>query len=153
MRDPSHLDRSDELTTEARARRDAMLPGLLAEVRRVRRRRTVTRVASAAAALALVSGILALALLRPSLPTSSTSWIAKSPARDSALPPESQPTHVEIIGNPADILEHFAIRSPSLVQVQYITTDEALTLLQSTGDRYGIIEIAGRVEFQLIAKK
>ena len=43
----------EDLTPIARERRDAMLPTLLAEVRRVRRRRTAARIASITAACAL----------------------------------------------------------------------------------------------------
>ncbi|MBX3390086.1 MAG: hypothetical protein KF691_11620 [Phycisphaeraceae bacterium] len=161
MLEPIRQDLQDDpkaLSPLVRERRDAMLPGLLEEVRRVRRRRVARRVGSLAAAVALISGILALALFRTS-PTAVSQPIAKatsdkSPggARVMQAPGPIGP-HVEIVQSSPDVLERLSVRAPALVHVQYISTDEALALLQSTGDRYGIIEIAGRVEFVAIAKK
>jgi len=148
----------EDLTPIARERRDAMLPGLLAEVRRVRRRRAVTRIASVTGAGAVMCGVLALALLRSS-PSTLNPPIAKAPVQltpHATLPTpnlDSRNVHIEIVEASPDILDRLSIRTPSLVQVEYINTDQALALLESTGDRYGIIEIAGRVEFQLIAQK
>lgn len=146
------------LTPLARERRDAMLPVLLAEVRRVRRRRRTARVASITAACALISGVLALALLRTS-PTLSNQPLAKSnsqsaPRATYTTPNAGTPTpRIEIVQTSPDILERLSVRAPALVLVEYINTDQALALLESNGDRYGIIEIAGRVEFQRIARK
>jgi len=151
----------EDLTPIARERRDAMFPVLLAEVRRVRRRRRATRIASIVGAVALISSVLALALLRTA-PLATNQPLAKTPAPPTprgtlpTLPAplaESQSIHIEIVQSSPDILERLSIRTPSLVQVEYINTDQALALLQSEGDRYGMIEIAGRVEFQLIAQK
>ena len=148
----------EDLTPLARERRDAMLPGLLAEVRRIRRRRTATRIASITGAGALMCGVLALALLRSS-PSTLNPPIAKAPAPltpHATLPTpnrDSRNVHIEIVEASPDILDRLTIRTPSLVHIEYINTDQALALLESTGDRYGIIEIAGRVEFQLIAQR
>lgn len=144
----------EELTPLACERRDAMLPALLSEVRRVRRRRTATRIASVAGACALAFGVLALALFRNS-PLATSQPFAKVPTLPTLTTPhpESQTVHIEIVQSSPDVLERLSMRAPSLVQVEYINTDQALALLQSTGDRYGIIEIAGRVEFVAIAKK
>ncbi|MBX3380296.1 MAG: hypothetical protein KF805_09370 [Phycisphaeraceae bacterium] len=144
----------EELTPLARERRDAMLPALLSEVRRVRRRRTATRIASVGGACALAFGVLALALLRTS-PLATSQPLAKVPTLPTLDTPhsESQTVHIEIVQSSPDVLERLSLRAPSLVQVEYINTDQALALLESTGDRYGIIEIAGRVEFQLIAQR
>lgn len=149
-----------DLSPQAAARRDAMLPELLTEVRRIRRRRTTTRIASIAGAFTLASGILTLALLRTA-PHALTQPLAKIPTTNPdknlatrPLPsPESHPVRVEIVKISPDILDRLSIRTPALVRVEYINTDQALALLESTGDRYGTIEIAGRVEFQLIAQK
>lgn len=164
---PDHLPQHNsdspaqrDLSPQAAARRDAMLPELLSEVRRIRRRRTTTRLASIAGALALSCGILTLALLRTS-PHSLTQPLAKSPTttpdKNLATGPapslDSHRVQVEIVQSSPDILARLSIRTPSVVRVEYINTYQALALLESTGDRYGIIEIAGRVEFQLIAQK
>lgn len=145
---------SSSLSQFARERRDAMLPDLLAEVRRVRLRRRARRIGSCAAAGALVSGVLALALFRNS-PLATGQPFAKVPTLPTLTTPhpESQTVHIEIVQSSPDVLERLSLRAPSLVQVEYINTDQALALLESTGDRYGIIEIAGRVEFVAIAKK
>lgn len=146
------LPQSD-LSSLAQSRRDAMLPQLLTEVRRVRRRRILIKSASASAAILLMTGVLSLALLAPSHSTQLTP-LAKNPV---ANPSPSDSMHsaprVEILTVASDILERYAIRTPSLVRVEYINTDQALAILEAGGDRYGIIEIAGRVEFQLIAQK
>jgi len=147
----------DELSPIARERRDAMLPTLLAEVRRVRRRRTATRVASIAGACFLISGVLALALLRTSQPPSVRPLVKAqtlpTPGEGIPAPSTTRSVQIEIVQGSPDILERLSLRTPSLVRVEYINTDQALALLQSTGDRYGMIEIAGRVEFQLIAQR
>lgn len=141
------------LTPLAQSRRDAMLPQLLAEVRRVRRRRILIKAASASAAILLMAGVLSLALLAPSRSTQPTLLAKKSVANPSPSNSMHSAPRVEILTVAPDILERYAIRTPSLVRVEYINTDQALAILQSGGDRYGIIEIAGRVEFQLIAQK
>lgn len=147
----------DNLTPITRERRDAMLPSLLAEVRRVRRCRTAARIASITTAIALTCGILTLALLRS--PATLIQPIAKAPANatpgtaTATTTPDPHTPRIEIVQTSPDILDRLSLRAPSLVQVEYINTDQALALLESTGNRYGTIEIAGRVEFQLIAKK
>ncbi|MBL8876260.1 MAG: hypothetical protein JNM86_10735 [Phycisphaerae bacterium] len=149
-----------DLSPQAVARRDAMLPELLSEVRRIRRRRTTTRLASIAGVFILSSGILTLALLRTA-PHSLNQPLAKAPAttpdQNLATRPapslDSHPVQIEIVQTSPDILARLSFRTPSLVRVEYINTDQALALLESTGNRYGTIEIAGRVEFQLIAQK
>lgn len=146
------------LSPQAAARRDAMLPELLAEVRHIRRRQTIARIASVAGAFALLSGVLALALLRTTHAPGPAQAIATLPKSSANLttrttPFEQHAVRIEIVQSSPDILERLSLRGPSLVRVEYINTDQALALLESTGARYGIIEIAGRVEFQLIAQK
>lgn len=126
------------------ARRDAMLPDLLGELRSVRRRRKATQVASGVVAMIVLCGIVALSFLRP-LPRKG-SPIARNPTKASVV-------YVAIIPVDPSILERLVIRSPSLQLVRMISTDEAHSILESGGERYGIIEIQGRVEFQLVAKK
>lgn len=151
-------DALGSLASVALERRTAMLPGLLAECRRVRRRRIATRAATGAAVCALVSGVVMLALFRDSQvpsdqlaahPPDGPRQRVGGPATNS----EATSTPIEIVQPSPDIIERLSIRTPSLVRVEYITTEDALALLQSNGDRYRIIEIAGRVEFQLIAKR
>lgn len=155
---PVPPDERSALSQSARKRRDAMLPELLAEVRRVRRRHAVARVGSFAGVFALLSGVLVFALLptTPSTPKQRHARAASTNSTDGTLaapPAEPGVPRIEIVQTSPDILDRLSIRSPTLVRVEYINTGQALSLLQSNGDRYGIIEIAGRVEFQLIAQR
>ncbi|MBS0191216.1 MAG: hypothetical protein U0573_15415 [Phycisphaerales bacterium] len=157
MHEGRHANSDRELSPRARERRDSMLPELLAEVRRVRRRRTVARAASISSALALLAGVLALALLRvPGF--SGDRPVAKlttplSPPEARGAQAQDRRVQIEIIRSSPDILERYAIRDPSIVRVEYINTEQALALLESGGERYSIVEIAGRVEFQPVAKR
>ena len=157
MHEGRHAHSDRELSPRARERRDSMLPELLAEVRRVRRRRTVARAASISSALALLAGVLALALLRvPGF--SGDRPVAKlttplSPPEARGAQAQDRRVQIEIIRSSPDILERYAIRDPSIVRVEYINTEQALALLESGGERYSIVEIAGRVEFQPVAKR
>ena len=59
---------------------------------------------------------------------------------------------IEIIRSSPDILEGYAIRDPSIVRVEYINTEQRVGF--GIGRRAAsIVEIAGRVEFQPVAKR
>lgn len=153
--------------------KERMLPVLLAEVRRVRRRRRIRTVAgvSAMVLLAVVSAI----VLRPT--TAPPRELAQRGQRGAATPgdtpilqPDSQSraattprvrveyatakpsVRVEVLSRASDPGLFAADASPT-VRVEWINTDQAYALLESTGQRYGIVEFAGRVEFVQIAAK
>lgn len=153
--------------------KERMLPVLLAEVRRVRRRRRVRAVAgvSAMVLLAVVSAV----VLRPT--AAPPRELAQRGQRGSATPGDTSilrpDPHSLAVTTPRVQVEYatakpsvrvevptrasdpglFAADASPTVRVEWINTDQAYALLESTGPCYGIVEYAGRVEFVQIAAK
>ena len=157
------------------AAKEQMLDVLLAEVRRVRRWRRVRAVSGAAAIVLLALG--AAVMWSPGRPGSpSLPGLAEKPqpmgastgSEGKALAHASDATtlldergrsvqstpsvRVEIVTGRPD--ERWIVGSvnPS-VRVEIISTEQAYAILQATGQRYGLIEYAGHVEFVQIAAK
>ncbi len=154
MPDLSTDPRDKTLSPHARARRDEMLPALLAEVRRVRRRRTAAKAFAGIAVIVLCSGVLFLATLAPGRPASAPA-IANGSVKSGPLisAPSQSVAKVQFVAPSSDILARLAIRQDSPARIEYIDTNQALGILESGGERYGFVEIAGRTEFLLIASK
>jgi hypothetical protein len=154
------------------AARERMLPVLLAEVRRVRRRRRVGGIA-VGASIGLVAALLAIAG-RP-MPTPGPAIADRTPANGSdgtasvGLSPSSadgtRASHVKVeyatatpsvrveVVSGRDGLQGFTASRAPTVQVELVTTEQAYAILESTGERYGVVEYSGRVEFVRVAAK
>jgi hypothetical protein len=153
--------------------KERMLPVLLAEVRRVRRRRRVRAVAGVAF-MVLLAGVSAI-VWRPT--PSPQALIAERERRDAGSAVGSAVRHpdppslaantprvrvesststprvrVEVVTSGSG-RELFAADASPTVRVEWINTDQAYALLESAGQRYGIVEYAGRVEFVQLAAK
>lgn len=157
------------------AAKERMLQGLLAEVRRVRRQRRV-RAASGVAAIALLA-VGAAVLWSPrgigttALPTQArrpqTAGALTGPESTTAMNPRDAATlldergrsvasarsvRVEIVSSRPGERLIVADAEPS-VRVEMITTEQAYALIQTTGQRYGLVEYPGHVEFVQLAAK
>lgn len=164
-----------EQDSQIDAAKERMLQGLLAEVRRVRRRRRV-RAASGVAAIAMLavgaatlwsprgSGTTALpAQARRPQPAGAISGAestsATNPREAVTLLDErgrsvaSAPSvRVEIVSSRPGERLIVADAEPS-IRVDMITTEQAYALIQTTGQRYGLVEYPGHVEFVQLAAK
>ncbi len=121
-----------ELSPRAIARRDALLPALLAEVRARARRRRVRRAAVAVLLVAVAVLAWPLASASPHVAT------PREPA-----PVASRPT-VQIVGDDPTILARCSVPTRERAQ-WWIRDDELQRLLASDGRTAGLVRVDGRV--------
>lgn len=164
-----------EQDSQIDAAKERMLQGLLAEVRRVRRRRRI-RAASGLVAIVLLAvsgavlwsprgtGMTALPAQAgrtqpPGVLTGNKDTPAANPRDVATLPDErgrsvaSAPSvRVEIVSSLSGERLIVSDAKPS-VRVEIITTEQAYALIQTTGQRYGLVEYPGHVEFVQLAAK
>jgi hypothetical protein len=158
------MTNQDQSNLDIERRRDEMLQVLLADVRRERRHRQVRAASTIGLGVLLTAG--AVVAWRPLRPVT-----LERPGSLAGVPEVtvSKPTveramiRAEFVGEasiharivPRGYEEVSVVLEPeATVRSEWITTEQAFAMLQSSGQRYGIIERGPRVEFvRLVAAR
>lgn len=153
-------DRIDQLSPEARARAEAMLPGLSGELRRgVRRRAAARRISGSALALALVATIVVVAVRPTRVPHPAASGpgpatVATAPDHAPAatlvqIVHASDLSMIEIVrdGTGDGALALYAASPVAELSGVLVSDEEMLDLLRSIGRPTGLARARGRVWF------
>ena len=153
-------DRIEQLSPEARARAEAMLPGLSSELRRgVRRRAAMRRIAGSALALALVATIAFLSVRparvsHPATPGPGSATVATAPDQGAATTMiqtvrTSDTSMIEIVRDGTGDGALAMYDSSPVVDLSgvLVSDEEILDLLRAIGRPTGLARARGRVWF------